>query len=138
MSKFVYKTLPRAQQRKITAALSRSIKDWKRYIDYPLAIGGNQCKLCETCWDISTHSLCEVCPVAAHTGKGGCRGTPFHAAANAHEMAYDILAFLVEEDCFGKKWSDAEAAIEDCRSRARDEVEFLESVLADCKKQKTR
>lgn len=104
-------------------ALKASIEHWKRVVTSPETepINSKSCALCQIFLVPSRHKEvtdCIGCPVFEKTGKQYCRGTPYQDVYEA-----------------SKRGDDNEKAYNEA---AKEELEFLQSLLPDDSEQTTK
>lgn len=89
-----------AMSKRMLKALRGSIAKWEKIVAGTGSdMGADNCPLCKT-YAPPPQIHCGACPVAAKTGRGECRGTPYSQFRRAsseserHEAAKAELAFL--------------------------------------------
>ena len=101
----------------MTTPLENSILHWADNVaaETPggASVSAGDCALCAVHYDYWRGS-CGLCPVALHTGKNGCRATPYVDAAEAHEVWLEDPLSPAAKAAF--------------RDAARTELDFLKSL----------
>ena len=103
-------------------ALKKSIQHWQRMRDeincgeWPVA---DDCPCCAI-WYYA--GQCQGCPISEFTGEDGCLGTPYAAAAMAHEWAMECRTCKTRKPGI-VKWEKA----------ATEMIEFMERILGKAK-----
>ena len=101
----------------MTTPLENSILHWADNVAAEMpdgaSVSAGDCALCAVHYDYWGDS-CGRCPVALHTGKNGCRDTPYVDACDAYEAWLEDPFYLV-----------AKAAFHDA---AQAELDFLKSL----------
>ncbi len=129
-------------KRETLKALEKSIKKWEAIVaGNGVDRGGDDCELCKLFATVIPLpfpvKVCKGCPVRDETGMDDCKGTPYEKWYRHHRTAHPesfnssfprVLPFprVLTVEC------------PECERLAREELEFLRSLLADAKSKRSR
>lgn len=120
----------------VTKALEKSIQHWKENLaaesPHQASTGAEDCALC-TIYLGDWPSICVGCPVSSYTGQRGCHNSPYYLADKAFnkwEEAFNSVGESPWAKSVACNTDAVKTARNNFRTHARDEIEFLEMLLA--------